>query len=136
MQPSFRDDIMANATQDTKFEEFILDNIKHEVRNRRNLLIAGRVLQYLRREGKTKAWLASEMGVTQQYVGKVLKGKGNMTMESIKKLEKATGLTLFTVPAEPSTPVTNRKTIWQGILSLTSEYVPVNQIIPTLTPTC
>jgi transcriptional regulator with XRE-family HTH domain len=53
---------------------------------------------YLRENNYSKAWLAEQMGVSPQYVGKMLKGGSNVTLATIEKLETATGLVLLAVP--------------------------------------
>lgn len=63
--------------------------------------IAVRVLREIRAQkpinGMTQKKLAEEMGVTPQYINKVVKGKENLTLETISKLEQVLGTTLMTV---------------------------------------
>jgi len=40
-----------------------------------------------------------DMGVTPQYINKIVKGKENLTLETIAKIEKALGITLIEVPS-------------------------------------
>ena len=42
--------------------------------------------------------LAEEMGVTPQYISKVVKGKENLTLETIAKIEEVLGIKLVEVP--------------------------------------
>ena len=44
--------------------------------------------------GLTEKMLAGKMGCTQQYISKVLKGKKNMSLETICKIEKHWALRL------------------------------------------
>lgn len=39
--------------------------------------------------------LAERMNCTQQYISKILKGKENMSLDTLSKLEKALGITLI-----------------------------------------
>lgn len=39
--------------------------------------------------------LAERMNCTQQYISKILKGKENMSLDRLSKLEKALGITLI-----------------------------------------
>jgi len=55
----------------------------------------------LKADGKTNQWLADEMGVSAQYVGKLLKGKENLTLQTICKLEQVLGINLITL-AKPT----------------------------------
>ena len=43
----------------------------------------------------SQRWLAEQLGVSPQYVGKLLKGKENLTIQTIKKLESALNLKLI-----------------------------------------
>lgn len=51
---------------------------------------------YLRTSGMTQRELADKMGVSAVYVGKLLKGRENMTLETICKIQKAVEKTLVT----------------------------------------
>ncbi len=46
-------------------------------------------------EGLTQKALAERMDCTQQYVSKILKGKENMSLDTLSKLENALGITLI-----------------------------------------
>ncbi|MGN6436023.1 MAG: helix-turn-helix transcriptional regulator [Agriterribacter sp.] len=61
--------------------------------------IARRVLTILDSNPElTKSKLAAELGVSSQYVSKVLKGKENLTLETIYKLSKALKFDLISFP--------------------------------------
>lgn len=100
MQPfnNTKDFLNAQATKSSSWDAFADDAQRNEQTNRRAFQAAVRVLLYLRENGKSKAWLAAQMEVTPQYVGKILKGGSNLTLGTIEKLEAATGLVLLTVP--------------------------------------
>ena len=68
---------------------------------RRSAQIAFAVRRELRLQGITQQELAGRMNVSPQYVGKILKGKDNLTLETISKMEKALGCTLVSVPGMP-----------------------------------
>lgn len=57
---------------------------------------------YLRKAGLTQKELADKMGVSAVYVGKLLKGGENLTLETICKIQKVIGEDLVTV-AKPYT---------------------------------
>ena len=57
--------------------------------------IAVKVLLQMKQEGLTQKTLAERMGCTQQYVSKILKGKENMSLETLSKLEDALGISLI-----------------------------------------
>jgi ribosome-binding protein aMBF1 (putative translation factor) len=52
--------------------------------------------------GMTQKKLAEAMGVTPQYINKVVKGKENLTLETISKIESILGIKLFEIPSKES----------------------------------
>lgn len=62
--------------------------------------IAARVLLSLQERNMTQADLAAALGVSPQQVSKILKGKENLTLETIFKIERVLGITLLHVPSE------------------------------------
>ncbi len=63
--------------------------------------IALAVRRELRNQGISQQELAERMKVSPQYVGKLLKGKDNLTLATIAKMEKALGCTLIRVQGMP-----------------------------------
>lgn len=57
--------------------------------------IAAKVLLRMKQEGLTQKALAERMDCTQQYVSKILKGKENMSLETLSKLEDALDINLI-----------------------------------------
>ena len=57
--------------------------------------IAVKVLLQMKQEGLTQEALAERMDCTQQYVSKILKGKENMSLDTLSKLEDALGISLI-----------------------------------------
>lgn len=64
---------------------------------RKSRQIALSVLYYLEQNGMTKKDLAEKMSVTPTYVGKLLKGKENLSLETISKIEDALDIDLINV---------------------------------------
>jgi ribosome-binding protein aMBF1 (putative translation factor) len=68
----------------------------------RSFKIAVRILREIRAQkpinGITKKRLAETMGVTPKYISKVVKGKENLTLETISKIEGVLGIRLVEVP--------------------------------------
>jgi ribosome-binding protein aMBF1 (putative translation factor) len=64
--------------------------------------IAVRILQEIRTQkelnGMSQKKLAELVGVSSQYINKVVKGRENLSLETICKIEKALGITLIEVP--------------------------------------
>lgn len=53
--------------------------------------IAVMLLSYMKREHLTQSAMAERLDCTQQYVSKILKGTENLSLETLAKLEHATG---------------------------------------------
>jgi len=65
---------------------------------RKSQRIAIRILQTLDEKNMQQKELAEAMGVSPQQVSKIVKGKQNLTLETISKLESVLGVKLFEVP--------------------------------------
>ncbi len=76
---------------------------------RRSFQIAVRILREIRAQkpvnGMTQKVLAEAMEVTPQYINKVVKGKENLTLETISKIEAVLGIRLIEIPGMVSTMV-------------------------------
>lgn len=59
--------------------------------------IAVSILSVLRERKMTKQDLAAKMGVSAQFISKIVKGNENLTLETISKLEKALNIELVSV---------------------------------------
>ena len=57
--------------------------------------IAVKVLLEMKKQGLTQKALAERMDCSQQYVSKILKGKENMSLDTLSKLENALGINLI-----------------------------------------
>ena len=60
-----------------------------------SMQIALKVRSKMRADGITQCTLASKLGCTQQYVSLILKGRENLTLETIAKLESALHIDLW-----------------------------------------
>ena len=60
--------------------------------------IAIKIMHELRAKKITQKELADAIGVTAQYINKVVKGGENLGLETICKIEKALGINLISVP--------------------------------------
>lgn len=85
------------AKKDTSWK----DDAKHELKERYwmdySFSIALAVVEELNEQYKSQAWLAEQLGVSRQYLSKLLKGKENLTLETIAKLSSALGKELIQV---------------------------------------
>ncbi len=83
-----------------------LDDEKRRKENRdwlnNSTKIAIRILRAIRAQKETRnmsqKMLADIMGVSQQYISKIVKGQENLSLETICKLEKALGIVLVEIP--------------------------------------
>lgn len=57
--------------------------------------IAVKVLLKMKQDNLTQKALAERMNCTQQYVSKILKGKENMSLDTLSRLEEALGISLI-----------------------------------------
>jgi len=64
---------------------------------KKSQLIALKVLRTLRELGITQKELAERMGISPQHVNKLVKGKENLTLETIVRVGEALGVDLFEV---------------------------------------
>ncbi len=62
---------------------------------RQSFRIASQVLVALKEQNMTQKELAEKMNVSPQYINKLVKGKENMTLETVVKLEKTLGIIVF-----------------------------------------
>ena len=60
-----------------------------------SMQIALKVRSRMKAEGFTQCTLAAKLGCSQQYVSLILKGKENLTLETIAKLESALDISLI-----------------------------------------
>ena len=63
--------------------------------------IALSIFFFLKKENMTQKELAEKMGVSPTYVGKLLKGKENLTLETIVKIQQALGHSIIQLACNP-----------------------------------
>lgn len=71
----------------------------------KSALIAIKILSTLRCQSITQKTLADNIGVSPQYINKVVKGQENLSLETICKIEKSLGITLVSVPVYENSQV-------------------------------
>ncbi len=87
-----------------------LDEAKERQQNiawrKRSFQIAARILIEIRRQkpinGMTQKMLAEKLSVAPQYINKVIKGRENLTLETIAKFEEVLGITLINISVPES----------------------------------
>lgn len=89
------DKLNALASKDSKW----LKEAKERQENRgwlkHSQKVAIKVLRTIRELGITQKQLAEKMGMSPQMVNKIVKGKENLTLQTIAKLEEALGVSLI-----------------------------------------
>lgn len=78
---------------------------------KKSQLIALKVLRTLRELGMTQKELAERMGISPQQVNKLVKGKENLTLETIVRIGEALGVDLFEVLMAKKAIQTQKQTI-------------------------
>lgn len=73
------------------------DRIQNKAWKDKAFDIALRVIRHIRANKISQVRLAEKMGVTPQYINKILQGKENMTLETICRIESALGISLIEV---------------------------------------
>jgi len=83
-----------------------LDKAKEREANKdwlaKSAKIAIKILRELRAKKLTQNWLAEELGVSAQYVNKIVKGQENLSLATVTKIEIALGITLIKIPLNVS----------------------------------
>src|SRR5690554_3888878 len=60
-------------------------------------IIATRILQTLKAKGMTQKELADKLEVTPQALSRIVKGRQNLTLQTIRKIEKVLDITLVSI---------------------------------------
>jgi transcriptional regulator with XRE-family HTH domain len=63
----------------------------------KSALIAVKILSAIRNQSVTQKELAEAIGVTPQYISKVLKGRENLSLATITKIERSLSISLITI---------------------------------------
>jgi transcriptional regulator with XRE-family HTH domain len=98
------EELKRTSKKNTKWIQDALWQKENEVWLDRSFAIAVKVLRTLRAQKRTQKELAEEMGVSPQFVNKIVKGSENLTLETISKLEKALNLQLIEIPESSPYP--------------------------------
>jgi len=97
------EDIKKRLISESKKDDQWLINAEYRQANKAWLdlssSIAIQILTALRKRGMTQKDFAEALGLSPQYVNKIVKGKENLTLETITKIEKVLSITLVEVPS-------------------------------------
>jgi transcriptional regulator with XRE-family HTH domain len=94
------DALLGKAKKSTTWKEKAKAEIQNEGWLKRSFFIALAVNTELKDKGYTQTWLADQLDCSRQYMHKLLKGKENLTLETIFKLESALNIELIRVPKD------------------------------------
>lgn len=75
------------TTGDSEWREIIKDRRDNKEWLKRSSQIAFAILRKLKESGMTQKKLAEEMGLSSQYVSRIVKGHENLTLDTISKIE-------------------------------------------------
>lgn len=89
---------LQTASKDTSWLQKVEQDKANEAWMDLSFEITLRVHAKLKEAGMTQKQLAQEMGVSAQYVGKLLKGKENLTLQQITRLEAVLQIKLIQIP--------------------------------------
>jgi len=84
----------------SKWIEDAEERKKNKTWQRHSQRIAIKVLRAIRELGITQKELAARMDISAQMVNKIVKGKENLTLQTIAKLESALGVSILVFEAD------------------------------------
>ena len=90
--------VKKNQTEDSQWQKEAAQARDNWPWMKYSMQVALKVRSKMRTDGITQCALASKLGCTQQYVSLILKGKENLTLETIAKLESALHIDLWGSP--------------------------------------
>ncbi len=107
----------------------------------RSRKIAIRILTEIRKQkeanGMTQKMLADQMGVSPQYINKIVKGNENLTLETIAKIENVLGITLIEIPQQGNGQIielhdfNQNPDLKKAAINIAEENIPYSQITYT-----
>lgn len=83
------------STTPSKWKEKAEWSLQNKSWLRHSQRIAMKMLEKMDELGLTQKQLAEQMGCSQQYVSKVLKGRENLSLESISKIEDCLNISIL-----------------------------------------
>ena len=71
-------------------------------------IIASQILQTLKARGMTQKELAQKLEVSPQALTRIVKGRQNLALQTIRKIENVLDITLISVNRQPTSMVVNK----------------------------
>ena len=81
----------------SKWREEAQYRVENRAWLRHSQMIAMRVLDEMENKGLTQKEFAQRVGCSQQYISRILKGKENLSLETISKIETALGVSILEI---------------------------------------
>ena len=81
----------------SKFEEEARWRLENETWLRLSRAVSLKLIDYMQSHELSRIELASQLGVSQQYVSRILSGTENFSLKTIAKIEAALGITCFLI---------------------------------------
>ena len=81
----------------SKWREEAQYRVENRAWLRYSQMIAMRVLDEMENKGLTQKEFAQRVGCSQQYISRILKGKENLSIETISKIEAALGVSILEI---------------------------------------
>lgn len=101
-----KDKVVQNSVKDREWRERVKKRQKNEEWTSLSFRIAVKILRHLRVNKISQKSVAQQLNCSPQYLSKLLKGKENLTLETIWKLQKVLGIALIEV-IEPKQNIEN-----------------------------
>ncbi len=98
---NLKEKLLGDAKQDNSWMEQAEARVLHEKWQDLSFAIATRILTTIKEKGITQVQLAEKLGVSPQMVNKIVKGKENLTLETISRIGEMLATTLIEVPLRP-----------------------------------
>lgn len=96
---SLKDKLLSTAKKDTTWREKAQERMRNEKWQDLSFTIATRILAILKEKGITQIELSERLDVSPQMVNKIVKGKENLTLETIARLGEVLSTDLIEVPS-------------------------------------
>ena len=81
----------------SKWREEAVFRVENRAWLRYSQTIAMRILDEMEKKGMTQKEFAEKAGCSQQYISRILKGRENLSLETISKIETALGTSLIDI---------------------------------------
>lgn len=95
--PSPKHPLLKKAKKDTTWRKAAAARREKDAWQSMSFDIAVRILSVMKERGVNPVQLAAQLGITPLAVNKIVKGKENLTLETIHKLGEALGVSLVEV---------------------------------------